>query len=241
MASTRASACASKDAVAARQHACDHTVLEIDSTETVALDAKSPALLSQLRRRTSEYALRDRRRRIAASVDNNLPRLSATSYELLALPMARCRWWVWFPSRTAKSSLTTEKGTRYWIRGDLAGVLTEYAGARCGWSEMAGYRFADASQEVHAVDSDRLRRGRRSPASLTPARCRMADSALPLDSSANMGVMRAQPLAAAMAAPAPGSAIFISTPLKRSKVNCARARLPPVTARVALTLPMLGT
>jgi len=103
-------------------------VLEIDSTETVALDAKSPALLSQLRGLSGMRCAIEGD--VLPFVDNNLPRLSASSYELLALPDGKVPMVGVVSVEDGQCVVTTEKGTRYWIHGDLVGVLTEYAGAR---------------------------------------------------------------------------------------------------------------
>jgi hypothetical protein len=123
-----ASACASKDAALRGSTPVTTPVLEIDSTETVALDAKSPALLSQLRGLSGMRCAIEGD--VLPFVDNNLPRLSATSYELLALPDGKVPMVGVVSVEDGQCVVTTEKGTRYWIHGDLVGVLTEYAGAR---------------------------------------------------------------------------------------------------------------
>lgn len=103
-------------------------VLEIDSTETVALDSKTPALLSQLK------SLSEMRCAVEGTVlpfvDQNIPRLSVTSYELLPLPDGKLPLLGDVSLEDGQVIVTTEAGTRYWIHGDLVGVLTEYVGAR---------------------------------------------------------------------------------------------------------------
>ncbi len=103
-------------------------VLEVDSTETVALDSKSPELLSQLKRLSEMRCALEGT--TLAFVDQNLPRLSVTSYELLALPDGKVPILGHASIEDGQVIVTTEKGTRYWIQGDLVGVLTDYAGAQ---------------------------------------------------------------------------------------------------------------
>ena len=102
-------------------------VLEIDSTETVALDSKSPELLTQLRGLSGMHCAVEGD--VLPFVDRNLPQLSVTRYELLALPDGKVPMVGVVSVEDGQVVVTTEKGTRYWIHGHLVGVLTEYAGA----------------------------------------------------------------------------------------------------------------
>jgi hypothetical protein len=102
-------------------------VLEIDSTETVALDSKSPDVLSQLRSLSGMRCAVEGN--VLPFVDKNLPRLSVTRYELLALPDGKVPMVGVVSVENGQVVVTTEKGIRYWIHGNLIGVLTEYAGA----------------------------------------------------------------------------------------------------------------
>lgn len=102
-------------------------VLEIDSTETVALDSKSPELLTQLRGLSGMRCAVEGD--VLAFVDRNLPRLSVTRYELLALPDGKVPMVGVVSVEDGQVVVTTEAGVRYWIHGNLVGVLTEYAGA----------------------------------------------------------------------------------------------------------------
>ncbi len=103
-------------------------VLEIDSTETVALDAKSPALLSQLRALASMRCAVEGD--VLPFVDRNLPRLSVVRYELLPMADGKVPMVGVVSLEGGECVVTTDDGKRYWIRGQLAGVLTDYAGAR---------------------------------------------------------------------------------------------------------------
>ncbi len=102
-------------------------VLEIDSTETIALDSKSPDVLSQLRGLSGMRCAVEGN--VLPFVDKNLPRLSVTRYELLALPDGRVPMVGVVSVEDGQVVVTTAAGTRYWIHGNLVGVLTEYAGA----------------------------------------------------------------------------------------------------------------
>lgn len=102
-------------------------VLEIDSTETIALDAKSPDLLAQLRSLSGLRCAVEGN--VLPFVDQNLPRLSATRYELLALPDGKVPMVGVVSIEDGQVVVTTDNGTRYWIHGHLVGALTEYAGA----------------------------------------------------------------------------------------------------------------
>lgn len=117
-------------------------VLEIDSTETVSLTAKSPELLTQLRGLAGMRCAVEGE--VLAFVDLYLPRLSATSYELLALPDGKIPIVGIASIEAGQVVVTTDGGKRYWIRGDLVGVVTEYAGARV-W--VAGDAFDTDAKE----------------------------------------------------------------------------------------------
>ncbi len=102
----------------------------------VPLDSKDPDVLTQLRR-LSEM-------RVAVEgdvlplVDNNLPRLSATRYELLALPDGTVPIVGVVSVEDGDIIVTSDTGRRLWIHGDLVGVLEEYAGARV-WVVGGGF------------------------------------------------------------------------------------------------------
>lgn len=103
-------------------------VLEIDSTEVVPLDSKDAFILSQLK------ALADMRCAVEGDVlpfvDQNLPRLSVTHFELLPLADGKQPILGIASVEDGQVVVTTDDGKRYWIQGDLAAVLTEYDGAR---------------------------------------------------------------------------------------------------------------
>lgn len=104
------------------------SVLEIDSTESVALDSKKPGLLVQLKGLTGMRCAIEGD--VLAFVDRNLPRLSATRYELLPLPDGRVPIIGVASLEDGECVVTTDDGKRFWIHGELVGVLNEYAGAR---------------------------------------------------------------------------------------------------------------
>jgi hypothetical protein len=103
-------------------------VLEIDSSEVVPLDSKDASLLAQLK------SLADMRCAVEGDVlpfvDQNLPRLSATHFELLPLADGKQPILGVATVEDGQVIVTTESGVRYWIQGDLAAVLREYPGAR---------------------------------------------------------------------------------------------------------------
>jgi len=103
-------------------------VLEIDSTESVALDSKDASILAQLK------ALADMRCAVEGDVlpfvDQNLPRLSATRFELLPLADGKQPILGIAGIEDGQVVVTADNGTRYWIHGDLASALAEYSGAR---------------------------------------------------------------------------------------------------------------
>jgi hypothetical protein len=104
------------------------SVLEIDSTEAVPLDSKKPGLLAQLKGLAGMRCAIEGE--VLPFVDQNLPRLSATRYELLPLPDGRVPIIGIASLEEGQCVVTTDKGKRYWIHGELVGVLNEYAGAR---------------------------------------------------------------------------------------------------------------
>ena len=103
-------------------------VLEIDSTEVVALDSKDASILAELK------ALADMRCAVEGDVlpfvDQNLPRLSATRFELLPLADGKQPILGIAGIEDGQVVVTADNGTRYWIHGDLASALAEYAGER---------------------------------------------------------------------------------------------------------------
>ena len=102
-------------------------VLEIDSTEAIPLDSKDAPLLTQLK------ALADMRCAVEGEVlplDYTLARLSVTRFELLPLADGKQPILGIASVEDGEVVVTTDSGKRYWICGDLAGVLTEYDGAR---------------------------------------------------------------------------------------------------------------
>ena len=103
-------------------------VLEIDSTEVVPLDSKDASLMAQLK------ALAEMRCAVEGDVlpfvDQNLPRLSATHFELLPLADGKQPILGITTVEDGQVIVTTDSGARYWIQGDLAAVLREYPGAR---------------------------------------------------------------------------------------------------------------
>lgn len=103
-------------------------VLETESGGDVPLDAKAPDLLSQLR------ALSGMRCAVEGNVlpfvDQNVPRLSATHYDLLPLPDGKQPILGRVSLENGECVVTTDQGKRYWIRGDLVAVVSDYNGAR---------------------------------------------------------------------------------------------------------------
>lgn len=103
-------------------------VLETELGGSIPLDAKAPELLSQLR------GLAGMRCAVEGSVlpyvDENVPRLSATRYDLLPLPDGKQPILGLVSLENGECVVTTDQGKRYWIRGDLVAVVSDYNGAR---------------------------------------------------------------------------------------------------------------
>lgn len=103
-------------------------VLETASGAAIALDSKTPELVTQLRGLSGVRCAVEGT--VLPFVDQNVPRLSATSYELLPLPDGKQPILGLVSIEDGQCLVTTDQGKRYWIRGDLVAVLTDYNGAR---------------------------------------------------------------------------------------------------------------
>jgi hypothetical protein len=103
-------------------------VLETELGGSIPLDAKAPGLLTQLR------GLAGMRCAVEGSVlpyvDESVPRLSATRYDLLPLPDGTQPILGLVSLEDGECVVTTDQGKRYWIRGDLVAVVSDYNGAR---------------------------------------------------------------------------------------------------------------
>jgi len=103
-------------------------VLETDSGEAIALDSKVPGLLAQLKHLSEMRCAVEGN--VLPYVDQNIPRLSATRYNLLPLPDGKQPILGLVSMENGACIVTTDQGKRYWIRGDLVGVVADYNGAR---------------------------------------------------------------------------------------------------------------
>lgn len=103
-------------------------VLQMEIGPAVALDAKSPELLSQLKGLSGMRCAVEGD--VLPFVDQNVPRLSATRYDLLPLPDGKQPILGLVSMENGECVVTTDNGKRYWIRGDLVSVVADYNGAR---------------------------------------------------------------------------------------------------------------
>lgn len=103
-------------------------VLMAGDASEIALDSPSSDLMHELK------GLAGMRVRVDGLVreplDATLTRLEAESYELLPLPSGEVPVVGVVSIENNQCVLTTARGERWWLRGDLSSVLRDYVGAR---------------------------------------------------------------------------------------------------------------
>jgi hypothetical protein len=98
------------------------------STATVTIDSRSSEIQHELKGLVSMRVVVDGT--VVTSTDPTLSRLDAVAYDLLPLPGGEVPIVGTLTIEAGQCVLTAKDGTRYWIRGDLVGVIREYEGAR---------------------------------------------------------------------------------------------------------------
>lgn len=102
--------------------------LETESGAVVTIESDDDALMTELRGIVGLHCEVDGT--MMAPLNPGAPRIAATHYELLPLPTGELPIIGVLAMDDGECVLTTKNGKRYWIRGDLAGAIREYAGAR---------------------------------------------------------------------------------------------------------------
>jgi hypothetical protein len=103
-------------------------VLETDDGGVLAIESDDDALMTELRGLLGLHVTIDGR--MMAPLSPGSARINATRYELLPLPDGQLPIVGILAIEGGECVLTTKEGKRYWIRGDLAGAIREYQGAR---------------------------------------------------------------------------------------------------------------
>jgi hypothetical protein len=103
-------------------------VLETAEGAVIPIDARQPGLIGELRSFAGMRCAVEGD--VLPKVDANLPQLSVTRYEVLPLPTGERPVIGIVTMEDGECVLSTGDGKRYWIRGDLAAAIKDYAGAR---------------------------------------------------------------------------------------------------------------
>jgi hypothetical protein len=103
-------------------------VLETESGAVLNIESDDPALMTELRGLVGLSCEIDGR--VMTPLAPGSTRISATRYQLLPLPGGEMPIVGVLELDGGECVLVTKDGKRYWIRGDLAGAIREYAGGR---------------------------------------------------------------------------------------------------------------
>jgi hypothetical protein len=103
-------------------------VVEMEGGEVAAIESRSAGIQSELRSLASLRAAVEGT--VLPRLDGGMPRLDADRYELLRLPGGERPVVGLLEVEGEACVLTTREGKRYWVLGELAAALREYAGAR---------------------------------------------------------------------------------------------------------------
>ena len=103
-------------------------VLETDDGGTLAIDSDDAALMTELRSVVGLRCAIDGK--VATPLTPGSMRIAASRYELLPLPTGEVPMVGILEIENGECVLVVKAGKRYWIRGDLAPAIREYAGAR---------------------------------------------------------------------------------------------------------------
>jgi hypothetical protein len=103
-------------------------VLETPTGAAVTVDSRSSEIQHELKGLVSMRVAVEGN--VVTSTDPTLSRLDAVGYDLLPLPGGEVPIVGTLRIEADQCVLTAKDGTRYWMRGDLVGVIREYDGAR---------------------------------------------------------------------------------------------------------------
>ncbi|HEU4365863.1 MAG TPA: hypothetical protein VFT13_10430 [Candidatus Krumholzibacteria bacterium] len=103
-------------------------VLETEDGPVLTIDSDDDALMTELRGLVGLHCEIDGK--VMAPLTPGAPRVAAARYQLLPLPTGEMPIIGILEIDDGECVLATKDGKRYWIRGDLAGAIREYAGAR---------------------------------------------------------------------------------------------------------------
>lgn len=103
-------------------------VLEMENGTVVSIDSDNDALMTELRGLTGLHCQVEGK--VIRPMTPGTAAIKATGYELLPLPSGELPIVGILSLDGEQPVLTTKSGKRYWIRGDLAGAIREYDGAR---------------------------------------------------------------------------------------------------------------
>ncbi len=101
--------------------------LETEKGETVEIDCQDMGLMTELKGLVGLSVAIDGT--VVTPLTPGMSCLMATSYEMLPLPSGDVPIVGFLTVNDGQCVLTTRTGTRYWLRGDLAAAIREYAGA----------------------------------------------------------------------------------------------------------------
>jgi hypothetical protein len=102
-------------------------VLELPAGGVVSVYSENDDIMAELR---GLAGLQCQVEGLAGAPLSGTPRLEATGYQLLPLPSGELPIVGVLSMEDGQYLLETAKKKRYWIRGDLAGAVAEYVGAR---------------------------------------------------------------------------------------------------------------
>lgn len=103
-------------------------VLEAAQGAVLTIDGDDEALMTELRGIVGLHCEIDGK--VLAPLAPGSPRIAPERYRLLPLPTGEMPIVGTLELDDGECVLATKDGKRYWIRGDLAGAIREYAGAR---------------------------------------------------------------------------------------------------------------
>ncbi|HEX5131246.1 MAG TPA: hypothetical protein VFX92_02035 [Candidatus Krumholzibacteria bacterium] len=103
-------------------------VVELESGTAVTVTCEDPALMSELRGLVGLHCQVEGT--VLTPLTPGTMSIEASRYELLPLPTGELPIAGIMQLEDGECVLTATNGKRYWIRGELAGVIREYPGAR---------------------------------------------------------------------------------------------------------------
>lgn len=103
-------------------------VLETETGTVLTIESEEDALMTELRGLVGLTCEVDGK--VMTPLTPGSPRIAASAYQLLPLPSGEMPIVGMLASENGECVLESHDGRRYWIRGDLAGAICEFAGAR---------------------------------------------------------------------------------------------------------------